>query len=253
MIHTAALPGTPKNKYSPQQIVDQAVAEAQIYLNAGIEGLIIENMHDVPYMKRMVGPEIVATMSLVAMEIRRLTDLPCGIQVLAGANKEALAIAHAARFEFIRAEGFVFGHLADEGLMDADAGELMRYRKQIGAESVRIFTDIKKKHSSHAISEDVNIVETAKAAAFFLSDGLIITGTSTGEKADLEEIRKVKRAVDLPILVGSGVTVDNIMLYLPIADALIIGSYFKKEGHWQNEPDAERIKRLMVRKAQWVN
>ena len=253
MIHTAALPGTPKHQFSPQQIMDLAIAEAQIYLDAGIEGLMIENMHDVPYLKRSVGPEIVAIMSLLAMEIRRLTKLPCGIQILAGANKEALAVAYASGFEFVRAEGFVFGHLADEGLMDADAGELMRYRKLIGAEAVHIFTDIKKKHSSHAISADTNIVETAKAAEFFLSDGLIITGTSTGEKADLEEIKAVKKSVGLPVLVGSGVTTDNLENYLAVADALIIGSYFKKDGNWQNGPDPERIARLMEKKYTLTN
>lgn len=48
--------------------------------------------------------------------------------------------------DFIRAEGFVFSHVADEGLLNACAGDLLRYRKQIGAEHVQIFTDIKKKH-----------------------------------------------------------------------------------------------------------
>lgn len=48
--------------------------------------------------------------------------------------------------DFIRAEGFVFSHVADEGFLDACAGDLLRYRKQIGADHVQIFTDIKKKH-----------------------------------------------------------------------------------------------------------
>lgn len=48
--------------------------------------------------------------------------------------------------DFIRAEGFVFSHVADEGFMNSDAGELLRYRKMIDAENVAIFTDIKKKH-----------------------------------------------------------------------------------------------------------
>lgn len=65
---------------------------------------------------------------------------------LTGANKEALAVAKAAGANFIRAEGFVFSHVADEGWMDSCAGELLRYRKTIGAEDVMVFTDIKKKH-----------------------------------------------------------------------------------------------------------
>lgn len=65
---------------------------------------------------------------------------------IAGANKEALAVAMATGGSFIRAEGFVFSHVADEGWMDSCAGELLRYRRSIGAEDVAILTDIKKKH-----------------------------------------------------------------------------------------------------------
>lgn len=107
----------------------------------------MENMHDIPYLNRHVGPEIVAAMSVVCSEVRRVVNnLPCGIQILAGANKEALAVAKAADLQFIRAEGFVFSHIADEGTMNSDAGELLRYRKQIGADKILVFTDIKKKH-----------------------------------------------------------------------------------------------------------
>ena len=104
-------------------------------------------MHDIPYLNRHVGPEIVAAMSVVCNEVKReVQNLPCGVQILAGANTEALAVAKAAGLDFIRAEGFVFSHVADEGLMNSDAGEILRYRKQIGADDVLVFTDIKKKH-----------------------------------------------------------------------------------------------------------
>ncbi len=63
-----------------------------------------------------------------------------------GANTEAVAVAQASGGQFIRAEGYVFSHVADEGWMDACSAHLTRYRKNIGAEDVLIFTDIKKKH-----------------------------------------------------------------------------------------------------------
>ena len=110
-------------------------------------------MHDLPYLNRKVGPEITAAMSVVANEVKReVKNLPCGIQILAGANKDALAVAKAAGLEFIRAEGFVFSHVADEGIMNSDAGELLRYRKEIGADDVLVFCDIKKKHRFVAAS-----------------------------------------------------------------------------------------------------
>ena len=245
MIHLPALPGTPRNTLSPTQIIDQAVQEAIIYQEAGIDALALENMHDLPYLKGTVGPEIISTACLAAAAVKRETGLPCGLQLLAGANIEALAAAHAANLDFIRAEGFVFAHVADEGIIEASAGELLRYRKQIGAEGVAVFCDIKKKHSAHAITADVDLVETAKAAVFFLSDGIIVTGSATGEPAALDEVRRVKEVVEVPVLVGSGVTLDNVLAYLEIADGLIVGSYFKEEGHWASAPDGNRIKRLM--------
>jgi len=110
-----------------------------------------------------------------------------------------------------------------------------------------IFTDIKKKHSSHAITADVDIIETAKAAQFFLSDGIIITGSSTGYEADIDEVKKVKDEINIPVIIGSGITTENITKYLPIADAFIVGSSLKKEARWMNEADAERVKMFMKR------
>lgn len=46
-------------------------------------------------------------------------------------------------------------------------------------------------HSSHALTSDVSIEETARAAEFFLSDGLIVTGAATGAPADPRELRGI--------------------------------------------------------------
>jgi len=245
VIHVEALPGTPKYKGDVENIINCAVKEAMIYKNSGIDAIAIENMHDVPYLKRNVGPEIISLMGIIGREVKKASQLPCGIQILAGANKEALAAAHSAGMDFIRSEGFVFAHVADEGVMESDAGELLRYRKQIGAEDILIFTDIKKKHSSHSITSDVEIVETANAAEFFLSDGVILTGPSTGKETNIDELKKVRGAVKIPVLIGSGLTEDNIEKYFPVADAFIIGSYFKQGGDWKNEVDADRVEALM--------
>jgi membrane complex biogenesis BtpA family protein len=229
------------------EVIAKAKAEAVLYKEAGIDVIAIENMHDIPYLNRKVGPEITAAMAVVGYEVKNATGLRCGVQVLAGANKEALAVALAAGLDFIRAEGFVFGHVADEGYIDASAGEVLRYRRQIGADHILVLTDVKKKHSSHAVTADVDIAETAHAAEFFLSDGVIVTGVATGQEASLEELQQVKAAVQIPVLVGSGVTVEYVERYLAVADALIIGSYFKQSGHWTQTVDFERVREFMER------
>ena len=250
MIHLEALPGTPASRRSVREIESQALREAKIYREEGVHGIMIENMHDVPYLRGEVGPEVVAVMAIVASAVKEASRLPCGVQVLAGANTEAMAVAHAAGLEFIRVEGFAFAHVADEGLIQATAAPLLRYRKQIGADHVQVWADVKKKHSSHAITADIGIGETAEAVEFMRGDAVIITGTVTGDPPKVADIRATKEHCRLPIYLGSGVTAQNLAKYYTLADGFIVGSHFKADGQWSNAVDAKRIAHFMTKHAQ---
>lgn len=244
VVHLRALPGAPANKLDVAAIASIAVEEARAYEAAGFHAVMIENTHDRPYLKADVGPEIAAAMAVIGAEIRRAIALPLGIQVLAGANSCALGVALACGASFVRVEGFVFAHVADEGLIEASAGALLRYRRAIGGEHIRVFADVKKKHSAHAITADLDIVETAKAAEFFVVDGVVVSGIATGQPADPEEVNAVGRAVSVATLVGSGITKENIGHY-PAADGFIVGSSIKKDGIWSNPIDVERARALV--------
>jgi membrane complex biogenesis BtpA family protein len=245
MIHVGALPGTPANALGLRAIEAQARREAEIYREAGVDGLMLENMHDTPYLRGRVGPEIVAAMTVVARAVRDAIRLPCGIQILAAANLEALAVAHAAGLEFVRVEGFAFAHVADEGIIQSSAAELLRYRRTIGAERVQLWADVKKKHSAHAITADVGIGETAHAVEFMRGDAVIVTGAVTGEAPAAEDVAVVKRSTRLPVLLGSGVTAANVATFQKHADGFIVGSEFKRRGHWTGAVDARRVERFM--------
>lgn len=246
MIHVAALPGTPANRHSVAEIVEAAVREARLYRAAGVDGLAIENMHDVPYLRGRVGPEVVAVMTLVGQAVKAESGLPVGVQILAGANMEALAVAHAAGLDFIRAEGFVFAHIADEGFIQSSAAKLLRYRKLIGAERVQVWADIKKKHAAHAITADVSLGATAEAAEFMRADAVIVTGSVTGAPPQIADVREAKSHCRLPVMLGSGVDVNNLATFYPEADGFIVGSHFKVDGHWANPVDARRVEAFMA-------
>ena len=233
VLHVGALPGTPDSRESVAAIAELAVKEARIYQAAGFHGLVMENTNDRPYLKGGVGPEISTAMAVIGAEVRRSVSLPLGVQILAGANTCAMAVAHACGASFVRVEGFVFAHVADEGIIESTAGALLRYRRAIGATGVRVFSDVKKKHSAHAITADVDLVETAKAAEFFQTDGVIVSGVATGSPTDANEVRAVSAVVGIPTLVGSGITLENIGNY-ESADGLIIGSSVKQGGVWSN-------------------
>ena len=235
MVHMRPLPTSPLNKgLTVQQLIDISCKETEIYLKYNLSAICVENMFDIPYITRKdSGPEVTAIMTRVCAEVKKLApNIPIGVQVLAGLNHEALAVALAANLQFIRCEAFFFGHIADERYMNGCAGSLLRYRKQLGAESILILCDIKKKHCSHAITSDVSIVETAKSAQFFLADGVIVTGMRTGLSPDLKDIIDIKNAnIEIPVLIGSGVDHSNIDLFIDLkVNAVIIGSHFKGNG-----------------------
>lgn len=244
VVHLWALPGTPAGTLDIPAITSIAVEEAREYEEAGFHGVMIENTHDRPYLKAGVGPEITAAMAVIGAEVRSAVALPLGVQVLAGANSSALAVALACGASFVRAEGFVFAHIADEGLIEGSAGALLRYRRAIGADHIRVFADVKKKHSAHAITADIDIAETAKAAEFFLVDGVIVTGIATGQPAAPDEVESVSHAVSVPTIVGSGITSENLPSYAA-ADALIVGSSIKQDGLWSNPIDPDRARALV--------
>lgn len=247
MVHVGALPGTPRSTRTVRDLAHQATEEACAIVQAGFDGIIIENMHDCPYVHGpLLGPEIVSAMTRVGQSVRDAVSCPIGIQILSGGNAAAIAVALAIDAQFIRCENFVFSHVADEGLLaQAEAGPLMRYRRSIGASHVAVFCDIKKKHASHALTADVSLAEAVHAAEFFGADGIIITGAATGRPTDERDIAEARSSTSLPVLVGSGTAPQNIRAMLQHADAVIVGSSIKHEGLWSNPIDPNRCSALI--------
>jgi len=244
VVHVHALPGASGYSGDIEKVIAAAMDDAKLYKQGGVDAIVVENMHDVPYLTGYVDPETVSAMTVVANAIKAQTKLPIGVQLLAGANIEALGVAVACNLDFIRVEGFVFAHVGDEGLHDSCAAKLVRRRAILKAQHVKIFADIKKKHSAHAITGDVSLLETAEAAEFFRADGVIVTGSATGKEPALEDVESLKQGAKLPVLIGSGITPTNIPKYAPLVDGLIVGSYAKHDGYWENAVDPARVERL---------
>lgn len=247
MVHLRALPGSPRSSTTPQAIAATAVEEAARLERAGFDAVIVENMHDRPYLADASGADTVATFAVATAAVVGAVKIPVGVQILSGANLAALAVAHAAGAKFVRAEGFVFAAVADEGLIaNACAGALLRERKRLGAESIRIFADLRKKHSSHALTADLDIAAWTRAAEFFGADGMIVTGSETAMPVDEGELAAVRATTRLPVLVGSGATPGTLAGLFRHADAVIVGSALKVDGRWDNDLDERRIDALIA-------
>lgn len=245
MIHVGPLPGAAGYAGNLDEIVENALLDAAIYKKSGFDAIMVENMHDVPYIKGQALPETVAAMTIISNALKKEIKMHTGIQILAGANIEALAVAIASKLDFIRVEGFVYAHIGNGGLHESCAASLIRRRDELKANDIKIFADVKKKHASHAITSDTSIGDTAREAEFFKADGLVVTGIRTGEQPLLDDVKAVKHNVKIPVLVGSGVTPDNLKKYARFSDGMIIGSSSKTGGHWSNKVDTERCKKLV--------
>lgn len=256
MIHLSALPGTPKAgaitgsdgaRRAIDQVAQAAAAEARTLAEAGFDGALIENMHDVPYVQAPHDPVVTAAMTAAGLAVRAAAPkLMLGVQVLSIGWREAMAVALAIQADFIRVENFVFAHVADEGLLtEAVSGPLLRYRRSIGADHIKVFADIKKKHAAHAITGDQSIELAAQGAELFLADGLIISGAHTGSPTSVSELAAVSGVTDLPLLIGSGVTPEQVGPLFEHADALIVGTWIKRGGVWSNAVDPARAAKLV--------
>ena len=180
-------------------------------------------------------------MAVVADRISREFDVPLGINVLANAPIPAFAVAAASGAAFIRVNQWANAYVANEGFMEGRAAEALRYRSQLRAEGIRVFADSHVKHGSHAIVADRSVTELTRDLAFFDADAVIATGQRTGDSAALDEIETVRDATHLPVLVGSGVSPDNVVAILERVDAVIVASSLKEGGVWWNPVEAARV------------
>ena len=246
MIHTGPSPGVP-GCCGVECAVERAVAEARLFAELGVDGLIVENMHDFPCVQeRDLGPEIAAFMTRVTSSVKRhVGRMPVGVQVLFQANRTALAVAYASGCDFVRAEGWTHAHVSDKGIAEACAGEVLRYRKTIGADRIPVLADVQKKHSSHTWTADLTLSDLAASTQQHRADGLVVTGSTTGHAPDPNDLMEVAAASALPLFIGSGLNADNFIEYMDLADGFIIGSAFKENGEWSAPVCETRVRQLV--------
>lgn len=247
VVHCPPLPGAPRYQGEAMDAVyDRAVRDADAYVKGGIDGLIIENHGDIPFLRPSdIGPETAAAMAVITDRVRRQFDVPIGINILANAAIHAFAVAKAGGAVFIRVNQWANAYVANEGFVEGDAAKALRYRAQLRAEDIAVFADSHVKHGAHAITADRSIPELTRDLEFFDADAVIATGQRTGDTATTEELKTIAGATILPVLVGSGVRLENVRDILSIASGVIIGSSLKQNDAWWNAVDAGKVASFM--------
>jgi uncharacterized protein len=245
MIAVLPLPGSPLYAGDNQKVIDQALADLDVYKKAGVDSILFENDHDLPYIQPPLDKKGIALMTKIVKGARARFQGPMGIQVLEAANITSLEIAAEADLDYIRVEAFVFAHVGGSGVINGSAGKILRRRKELSVEHIKVFADVKKKHGSHSLTIDLDIKDEIRQAELFLADGVIVTGQFTGVNPDKNDLIKAKSATKLPVLIGSGMSAENIQEYLPLADGFIVGSTFRKDGKFLEKLEPERLQAFM--------
>lgn len=245
MVHLQPLPGSPRWAGSMDRVTEAALADARALVEGGIDALLVENYGDVPFTPGRVEPATVAAMSAVAHEIRRvLPAVPLGINVLKNDGRAALAVATAVGAAFIRVNVHAGAVVADQGVVQSDAYALLRDRRLLSAD-VLLLADVQGKHAVPLAPVDIEH-EARDLVHRGLADALVVTGQATGEATAMADVKRVRGAVrDVPVLVGSGVTPETAPELLSIADALIVGTFVKRDGDVGKPVDPARVRRLV--------
>jgi hypothetical protein len=244
MLHLPALPGSP-HYTGMQAVIDAALQDAQILNDAGFAGLIIENLGDVPYYPDYVPAETVAAMSVVAAHVRQQTRLPIGVNVLRNDAQSAIAIAAAANLQFIRVNVLTGTSVTDQGLISGQAHLVARKRQQLRAGHVLIFADVRVKHAAPLVEREL-AQEVDDLFERALADAIIVSGAGSGKPVDAAFLREVKKfAGDRPVLIGSGLNLENAADLLSFADGAIVGSALKIDGQIHHRVDEKRVRKLM--------
>ena len=248
MVHLPPLPGSPEYDRDGgiPKIIEYAVEDARRLEAGGIDALQIENQFDKPFsLPEDIGNEVVAVVTAAATEVIRAVSVPTGVNIHLNGAEQALAVALAVGARWIRVFALANAYISTSGYVQAAGPQLLRYQREIGAEHILILGDFHVKHGSHSLIADRPLVEQALDAEEAGADVIIATGFKTGVAPDAENIREVRAGVNVPIFLGSGLSVMNAKTLLPVIDGAIVGSTFKEDGKITQPVDTKRVQRFM--------
>jgi membrane complex biogenesis BtpA family protein len=242
-VHLLPLPGAPLYEGPVETIFKQALEEVNIFMRHGIDGLIVENFRDKPFYPDRLPAETVASLAAVGREIVRSVPIPVGINALRNDGESAVAIGTAIGAAFVRVNAHMGAIVSEQGIIQGVSHRTLRLRSALRSH-VLIFADVGVKHAAPLADRGL-AVETRDLTERGLADAVIVSGELTGAETRASDVEVVKQHTGLPVLIGSGVTPENIEKFCNTADGFIVGSYFKKEGKADHFADEERVQSLM--------
>lgn len=244
VVHLLPLPTSARWGGSLRTVIERAEQEATALAAGGVDGIIVENFFDAPFAKDQVDPAVVSAMTLIIDRIMNLVVLPVGINLLRNDAKSALAIASCVNAQFIRVNVLTGIMATDQGLIEGQAHQLLRYRRELGAD-VAILADVLVKHARPLGTPNLTtaVQDTIERG---LADAVILSGWATGSPPTREDLELASAAArGTPVLIGSGACWENIAQLMQAADGAIVASSLKRQGKITEPIDPIRVSQFV--------
>ena len=209
-----------------EDVLSKAIMDLETFESGGADAVIIENNYNLPH-RIEENTEAIEMMLKLTKDLAKISDIPLGISVLWNDYESAFKIANESGAEFIRVPVFVDSVKTSYGEIIANPEKVLKVRKELVAENVKIYADVQVKHAE--MVNERSIEKSSLEAIEKGADGIIITGKWTGDAPIMDELEKVRAVVnDFPIIIGSGADKDNIQELFKFADMAIVSTSLKE-------------------------
>ena len=245
VVHLKSLPGSPGNYLHLDEIIELAQEDVNNLIFGGVDGIIIENFGDTPFVKDDISKRTLASFTTVVENIEYDRDIKVGINVLRNDGISALSIAEATKADFVRINVLNSVMMyTDQGMIEGKAHEIAQFKNSLNKE-IEIYADVFVKH---AVPPEGSKIEnhTEELIHRAGADVVIVTGDGTGHEINIEDLNKVRDIVPQgKLAIGSGVNEENIEQYVDLADILIVGTNFKVDQDVSKRVDQRSVEQLI--------
>jgi len=237
MIQPDALPGSYLNRGKTLETIRKEVlAEVEMVARIGFDGVILQNMHDVP-IGQTARPETIGYMTRLACDIRQhFPQLILGILVNWD-GLASLAVAEAAGADFVRVEHLYTGvSVSSVGFMQGQCGPICEMRKRLSS-PIPVYADVQEVNSTY-VSPKPKAAAAVEVVRSAFADGVFVSGAGTEES--LSYVRQIKqRMPGVPVFLGGGATGENVRELLRYYDGVSVATWIKN-GNMRNPIDPQR-------------
>ncbi len=248
MVHLLPLPGSPRAR-PLSEVIAAALRDANTLVEAGFDGVVVENFGDAPFLPLGVSEVTVAAMARVAAELQALLAGRAAlcVNVLRNDARAALGVAVAVGASSIRVNVHAGARVTDQGVIEGRAWETLRLRSGWGGDDVAIWADVGVKHSvglgTPPLAPEDEVGDVVQRG---LADAVIVTGGATGATVALQTLERVAARSPVPVLVGSGVSEATVRGLLGRAHGVIVGTSIKHGGSTTAAVDPARAAALVA-------